>query len=171
MSTATHEAPTASFRLPGCIGRGPLARTPLCPGPGSPTSGAALAEPPSAPPAAPKKSAGADLASEHLDRSLLDLFNEVTRAMAKHPGRALMLLALLEEVGELCAEPSACLDKPGNREALHVATVALRIYHHGAPDTSTLMSDDNLDILSIMGSARVIGRMSHRCLHAHGIPD
>lgn len=64
--------------------------------------------------------------------TLEELKLEVIRARTKFPDNALLLAALMEEVGELA---KAYLQRQGNvsvqREALQVACVALRIYEEG----------------------------------------
>ena len=64
--------------------------------------------------------------------SVCDLAEELVRARDKFPGNALLLAALVEEVGELAR---ALLQRQGKeqvrKEALQVACVAVRIYEEG----------------------------------------
>jgi hypothetical protein len=140
----------------------PFAGGPACPGPVGPASG----------PATPLGNLSSlDALTDMVVRGLNALSNELARAMTKHPGRAMMMEALAEELGELAACPAAAIDAPGNREALQVACVALRIYMHGAPDTQTRLADGNVPLISLMGTLRAIGRLSHQALHDAGVPD
>lgn len=70
-----------------------------------------------------------------LDETLAAVRAEVLRARAKFPGRAHMLAALTEEVGEVAR---ALLQREGRErvraEAIQVACVALRIAEEGDGD-------------------------------------
>ena len=68
---------------------------------------------------------------EKEDKFFDELKCEIERARIKHPGNELLMVALMEEVGELA---QALVDESKERiyeEALHVATVAVRIAVEG----------------------------------------
>ncbi len=65
------------------------------------------------------------------DKTLNDISIEVHKARAKFPGNDLLIVALMEEVGELA---QAMLDKTPEeirKEAIQVACVAIRIIEEG----------------------------------------
>ena len=71
-----------------------------------------------------------------------ELDAEVFRARTKFPGNALLLTALMEEVGELAKAYLQKADVASIRaEALQVACVALRIYEEGDPTYSDMTED------------------------------
>jgi len=70
---------------------------------------------------------------------------EVDRARTKFPGGAMLLPALMEEVGELA---KALLQKKTRdeweKEAIQVAAVAVRIIEEGCPEFDSLTAEQSL---------------------------
>lgn len=76
-------------------------------------------------------------------RSIGELLAEVYHARRKFPSPDHLLVALMEETGELAR---ACLQHgprsdEARREALQVAAVALRIYEEGDPSLENLSAE------------------------------